>query len=149
EIDALVECLWETCHLVDEIGRFGFLVTELSENIPVPRIASASRDYVDRAAVRKSELGGKRVAIDLIFLDGVQRKCRHSVLAGAIFIFTAIDSREVVAAVASTNGKPSGQVSGKAGVLAAGSIGVGNAGQGVNILGEIPINIRKFLDLNA
>ena len=75
----------------------------MAEGVSVPDIAPALRDNINGAAISKSEFGGKGVAVDLVFLDGVHRKVDDAVLAGAIFILATVNHGEIVAAVAAAN----------------------------------------------
>ncbi len=58
---------------VEEVRCFRALIAEVSEGVAMPQVSAALGDNVDGAAIGKSELRSKTVAVNLKLLDRVDR----------------------------------------------------------------------------
>src|SRR5215467_781516 len=125
------------------------MALEIAVPCAVEFVTTSLGHNVDRAAIGKAEFGGEGIAIYLVFLDRVPWQPRHAVLSRTIFVFATIDGGKIVAAIAAANGEAGCGKAGKAGVLAAWGIGIGDARQGVDLIGDIVIEVGKVLHLES
>ena len=111
-------------------------------------VGAASRNDINRRSHRKSEFGSERIPVYLILLDRLQRNMLRPQRSRTEVIFSTIDCKKVVAAVAAANREAGCRVSGPdVRILHRRRRRTHYPRQSVDGLGEVQIDVWQIVDL--